>query len=208
MCLAVQSVPLRQIVLHQLQASLGGSDSAAASLQDTVEACNNSLSAATSLMSEAGTQAAAAWGWPPPETCTGDHSIPARWYQSEHKGRLRNALDKLRLPPMRAQGASRPPYLYRASFAAAVSQTVSSPDDLAEDCMAAAAGQPCLHLDPLPAHEVFAATVVFFSNCTWGFSTMLSKGLLCRLWSRSSRQCWSVRGIPSLHARSLWHTQS
>ena len=36
--------------------------------------------------------------------------------------------------------------------------------------MAAAAGQPCLHLSSLAAHEMYAATVVFSSNCAWRFA--------------------------------------
>ena len=78
---------------------------AAPSLQDTIAACNSSLDAATGCISEAVVQSAAIWGWPPPETCTPNHSIPAGWYHTDHQGRLKSALDSLRLPTIAAQGA-------------------------------------------------------------------------------------------------------
>ena len=101
----MQSIPLRKMVLQHLHADTRAAAGAAPSLQDTITACNSSLEAATDCMCEAVEQRAAAWGWPPPETCTPDNSIPAGWYHPDQQGRLKIALDSLHLPPIAAQGA-------------------------------------------------------------------------------------------------------
>jgi hypothetical protein len=95
--LPVQKVPLRDIVLHWLRASTAASDGSAASLQETLHACNKALDRAAECIAQA---PAAAWGWPPPETCDGSEIIPAAWGQQESQSRLKAALDRLQLPPL------------------------------------------------------------------------------------------------------------
>ena len=102
----MQKVLLREIALHWLQASLGPPDSEAASLQGTIDACNDSLARAAEYITEAAAHPAAAWGWPPAETCQDSPSIPADWAQPEHQGSLQQALQRLRLPMLESgQGA-------------------------------------------------------------------------------------------------------
>ena len=104
-CLPSQVVLLREIALHWLRASERPSDRSTASLQETLHACNTALDRAAECIAQA---PAAAWGWPPPETCDGSESIPATLGQQESQTRLKAALDRLQLPPLSGEGAPDP----------------------------------------------------------------------------------------------------
>ena len=102
-CLPVQKVPLREIALHWLRASTRPSARSTNSLQETLHACNAALDGAAECIAPA-----AAWGWPPPETCDGSESIPAIWGQQESQTRLKAALHRLQLPPLDGKAALDP----------------------------------------------------------------------------------------------------
>lgn len=101
----MQKVPLREIALHWLRAFTRPSDRSTTGLQETLHACNAALDGAAECIAQA---PAAAWGWPPPETCDGSESIPAIWGQQESQTRLKAALDRLQLPPLNGKGALDP----------------------------------------------------------------------------------------------------
>ena len=103
-CLIMQRVPLREMVLSWLQMAWETLDESTVSLPETIAACNEALHRAAECIREAARLPAAAWGWPPPETSSDSQSIPADWHHPEHQQRLKDALDRLRLPDFIAQG--------------------------------------------------------------------------------------------------------